>query len=77
MVADSANGISLELPLDSWLSIPPGIGVTVLREPADEWLHMSARTHLSGDGTGLAHAELTDAKGLLAQVSQPLLVAPR
>ncbi|MDA8369240.1 MAG: thioesterase family protein [Nocardiopsaceae bacterium] len=76
-VADSANGLSLELPLDSWLSIPPGLSVTVLREPVEEWVHMAARTHLAGDGVGLTEAEVTDTKGLLAVVAQPLHVAPR
>jgi hypothetical protein len=76
-VADSANGVSLRLPPTEWLSVPPGLTVTVLREPAGEWVHLRARTHLSGDGTGLCEGELADADGLAATVSQPLLVAPR
>lgn len=77
LVADSANGVSLELPVDAWLSIPPCLGVTVLREPADAWVHMDARTHLVGTGVGLSEALMTDTRGLLATVSQPLHVAPR
>mgnify|MGYP001294427424 CR=1 FL=1 len=77
VTADSANGASLELPLDDWLSMPTSLNVSVLRVPKGEWVHMDARTHLSGDGIGLAQAELADADGLLGTVSQPMLVERR
>lgn len=77
LAADSANGASLELPLDAWLSVPTSLNVTVLRYPEGEWVHMDARTHLAGDGIGLTEAVLSDERGRLAIVTQSLLVAAR
>jgi Thioesterase-like superfamily len=77
VTADSANGASLVLPLDSWLSMPTSLTVTVLRQPDGEWVHMDARTHLAGDGVGLCEARLADGHGLLGTVTQPLLIARR
>lgn len=77
VVADSANGISLSLPLDRFLSMPTSLNVAFLRHPAGEWVHLDARTEFSGDGVGLTSARLADRTGLLATIAQPLLVAPR
>jgi hypothetical protein len=77
IVADSANGLSAELPLDKWLSIPPAMTATMLREPGDEWVHMACRTMLSDDGLGLTEAALSDKNGKIGQVAQPLLVRAR
>lgn len=77
VVADSANGISLALPLDRFLSMPTSLNVAFLRHPGEEWVHMDARTDFAGDGIGLTSAQLSDGSGLLATVAQPLLIAPR
>jgi hypothetical protein len=77
IVADSANGLSAELPVDKWLSIPPTMTTTLLREPVGEWVHMACRTALSDDGLGLAEATMSDNFGKIAQVAQPLLVRAR
>ncbi|WP_030438552.1 thioesterase family protein [Actinoplanes subtropicus] len=77
IVADSANGLSAELPWDKWLSIPPTLTATMLRETGDEWVHMACRTTLSDDGLGLAEATLSDSGGKIGQVAQPLLVRAR
>jgi len=77
IVADSANGLSAELHWDKWLSIPPTMTATVLRETGGEWVHMACRTILSDDGLGLAEAALSDASGKIGQVAQPLLVRAR
>jgi N-acetylglutamate synthase-like GNAT family acetyltransferase len=77
ITADSANGLSLSLPLEQWLSIPPTMTATLLRPPAGEWVHLACRTHLADDGVGLAHADLFDADGLIGEVAQPLLVQKR
>lgn len=74
ILADAANGISGDLPFGEWMFIPPGITVTILREPVGEWVHMSARTTLGHDGIGLCHAQLADSDGPVAIASQPLLV---
>ena len=77
IVADSANGLSAELPWDKWLSIPPAMTATLLRETGAEWVHMACRTILSDDGLGLAEATLSDQSGKIGQVAQPLLVRAR
>ena len=77
VAADAANGLSMELPLADWLSIPPGMTTTLLREPAGEWVHLDCTTQLSADGLGLATGVLSDGSGALGEVSQPLLVRAR
>jgi hypothetical protein len=77
VAADAANGLSAELPLDRWLSIPPGMATTLLREPAGEWVHLDCRTQLAEDGLGLSSAVLSDPSGTLGEVAQPLLVRAR
>jgi acyl-CoA thioesterase len=77
IAADSANGLSLSLPMEQWLSIPPTMTATLLRPPAGEWVYMACRTHLTGDGLGLAHADMFDRHGFVGEVAQPLLVQSR
>ncbi len=77
VVADSANGLSLELPLTQWLSIPPALSVTIGRYPEGEWVFFSTRTHAGPLGTGFAEAHAADTKGTLAAIAQPLLIEPR
>ncbi len=77
IIADSANGVSAELPLDRWLFVPPGINVTLHRYPESEWVRMAAETTLAADGLGSTLGLLGDALGPIGTVAQPLLVAPR
>jgi hypothetical protein len=77
IVADSANGLSAVLPLDKWLSIPPTMTTTLLREPVGEWVHLACRTVLADDGLGLATAALHDPDGEVGEVAQPLVVRAR
>jgi hypothetical protein len=77
IVADSANGLSAVLPMTQWLSIPPGMTTTLLREPVGEWTHLACRTRLADDGVGIAHGDLSDRDGPVGEVSQPLLVRAR
>lgn len=77
IVADSVNGLSVRLPIDEWLSIPPTLTVSVLRTPIDEWVHMDSETTLGPNGIGLASGQLRDARGLVAEVAQPLLLDRR
>ena len=77
VAADAANGISAELPLTRWLSIPPGMATTLLREPVGEWVHLDARTQLAEDGLGLSSGVLSDEQGTIGEVAQPLLVRER
>jgi hypothetical protein len=77
ILADSANGLSLSLPLTQWFSIPPTMTATLLRPPAGEWVHLACRTYLADDGVGLARADLSDLDGLIGEIAQPLLVQKR
>jgi hypothetical protein len=77
IVADAANGLSANLDLGQWLSIPPGMATTFLRPPVGEWVRLHCRTELTDDGLGLCTGDLTDRSGKVAQVTQPLLVRKR
>ncbi|WP_299056036.1 thioesterase family protein [uncultured Nocardioides sp.] len=77
VVADSANGLSGQLPMTEWLFIPPTVTVTFRRPPTGEWTLLDVATTIGLDGTGLASGTLSDADGLVAAVAQPLLVARR
>jgi acyl-coenzyme A thioesterase PaaI-like protein len=77
ILADAANGISGTLDWNDWIFIPPGLTVTMLREPVGEWVHMAARTTLGDDGIALCHGHLSDEQGPVALVSQPVLVGRR
>jgi Thioesterase-like superfamily len=77
ILADSANGLSLSLPLEQWFSIPPTMTATLLRPPIGAWVHLACRTYLTDDGIGLARADLSDPDGLVGEVAQPLLVQKR
>jgi acyl-CoA thioesterase len=79
-IADSANGVSLRLPITEWWSIPPTLSVTVLRQPPaddDGWFFFDARTEIGPDGRGIAHGTMSDRAGVLARVEQPLMVSRR
>jgi hypothetical protein len=76
-VADSANGISSELPFAEWLFVPTALTVTLHRHPIGEWVFMRARTSLATDGIGACVAELADADGFVGTATQPLIVARR
>ncbi|AEV85411.1 hypothetical protein ACWT_4391 [Actinoplanes sp. SE50] len=77
VLADSANGISGELPLTGWLFIPPTMTLTIARVPEGDWVHFAARTTIGPSGTGIAQGVLSDPDGFVAQVGQPLLISPR
>ena len=77
ILADAANGVSGDVGLAHWVFIPPGLTVTLLREPVGEWTHLAARTTLGDDGIALCHGRLSDEQGPVALVSQPVLVSRR
>ncbi|MEI4273439.1 thioesterase family protein [Klenkia sp. LSe6-5] len=77
VAADAANGISVELPIESWLSIPPGMTCHLTREADGEWVHLACRTSIGANGLGLCTGTISDAGGLVGEVSQPLLVRER
>jgi hypothetical protein len=76
-VADSGNGVSAVLPLDSWLFINPELTVHLRREARGEWVCLDAQTEIAAGGTGLARSVLSDDEGVVGYGAQSLLVAPR
>jgi hypothetical protein len=76
LMVDSANGISAELQPSQFTFVPVELTVSVLRHPRTEWVGMSARTTLDGDGIGHTHADLFDEAGYLGTALQTLFVAP-
>lgn len=74
VLADSANGISGELPMGEWLFVPMSLSLALQRHPRGEWTLLEARTTLSDDGLGVTSSRLADADGYLGVGSQPLLV---
>jgi Thioesterase-like superfamily len=77
ILADSANGISSVLPFETHLFIPTAVTITLHRHPEQDWINLSARTMLSGDGLGSTLATLGDQKGELGSVTQPIMVITR
>jgi hypothetical protein len=77
ILADSTNGLSVQLPIAEWLSIPPTLSVTLLRPPAAEWMFLRAHTTIGPDGVGIARGQMYDESGYVAETAQPLLVQRR
>jgi len=76
-LADSANGISIELPLKAWFSIPTSVTVSLARDPVGEWVYLEARTLIGPDGRGVTTGFLGDLDGEAGNIVQALLVSPR
>lgn len=77
VVADSANGISGELPMGEWLFVPPSLSLAFERYPRGEWVLLDARTTLGGDGIGVTSARVADRDGYFGVASQALYVERR
>jgi Thioesterase-like superfamily len=76
-IADSANGVSGELPFTEWLFVPTALTVTLHRHPCGDWTFMRAETSLATDGVGSCQAQLADVDGVVGSASQPLVIARR
>jgi hypothetical protein len=77
VVADSVNGLSAVLDPADWLFVPPGLTVHARRVDAGEWLFIDATTVIDSSGVGLAQATMSDGRGQLGSVTQPLMVQRR
>lgn len=75
--ADSGNGISWALPLDTSIFINTEITVHLARMPEDQWVCLDARTRIGSQGVGLAESVLWDRRGMIGRGTQALLVGPR
>ena len=74
VLADSANGISGELPMAQWLFVPPSLTVAIERYPRGDWTLLEARTTLTDDGIGACVARLADDHGYMGHTLQSLVV---
>lgn len=73
-LADSANGISFNVPVDELSCVNPDLTLTILREPVGEWFASRAATHAGPDGIGFSDAHLFDVEGLVGRVTQSLVL---
>jgi acyl-coenzyme A thioesterase PaaI-like protein len=77
VTADSGNGVSSALPLDSWLYVNTELTVHLLRPPTGEWVCLDSVTTVGPLGTGYAVTTLSDLTGEVGRGAQALLVRPR
>jgi hypothetical protein len=77
IVADSANGISHELPFEEWLFVPPTLSIALTRYARGGWVRLAAQTALGADGLGVTTFTLADRYGYLGGGTQALLVERR
>jgi Thioesterase-like superfamily len=77
VAADSGNGVSMELPMDTHLFVNTELTVHLFREPSGEWICLDARTRIGPDGVGVATSALYDSTGRFGMANQALLVRAR
>jgi hypothetical protein len=77
VAADSGNGVSMELSLQTHVFINTELTVHLYREPVGEWICLDARTRIGPDGAGLATSTLFDSLGRFGMANQALLVRSR
>ncbi|MDQ1697438.1 MAG: hypothetical protein QOJ03_2791 [Frankiaceae bacterium] len=76
-IADSGNGISFVLPLESWFFINTDLTVHLAAEPTGDWICLDARTRVDAAGFGLASSRLFDRTRLVGRGAQSLYIGPR
>ena len=74
--ADFSNGVSAVLDWGHWLFVNCDLTVTLLRDPASEWVLLDAITHIDRSGVGSASAQIFDEQGPIGLAQQTLFVAP-
>jgi Thioesterase-like superfamily len=77
VAADSGNGVSAALDYRRHVFINTELTVHLVREPAGEWIHLDAVTHVGPHGVGLSETVLYDETGRLGRAAQALLVRRR
>jgi hypothetical protein len=73
--ADSANGVSWELPLGTFLFINLELSVHLARMPEGEWLCLDAISRIDRRGVGFSQSRLWDELGRFGAGAQSLLVS--
>ncbi|HSP64825.1 MAG TPA: thioesterase family protein [Candidatus Deferrimicrobium sp.] len=77
VAADSGNGVSMELALETHVFINTELTVHLHREPVGEWICLDARTRIGPRGAGVATSTLLDSLGRCGVANQALLVRQR
>jgi hypothetical protein len=77
VAADSGNGISAILDLQSYSFVNSDLTINLLRRPQGEWICIDARTLLGPNGGGLAESALYDVHGLIGRATQSLTISCR
>jgi Thioesterase-like superfamily len=77
LLADTGNGLSRILDIDTWWFINTELTVHIHRQPSTEWILLAARSTVESNGTGVTETELSDEHGRVARVAQALMVGPR
>jgi hypothetical protein len=77
VAADSGNGISAILSFDRYVFVNSDLTINLIRRPVGTWICLDARSHLGGDGCGLAESELFDEQGLVGIATQSLAIRVR
>lgn len=72
--ADFGNGVAHPVPWGEFLFVNCDLNVSLLREPAGEWIGLESRTRLDQNGTGLTQTRLHDAGGQFGLATQILFV---
>jgi acyl-CoA thioesterase len=73
--ADSANGVSWELPLGTFLFVNLDLSVHLARMPEGEWVCLDAVSRLGRSGLGFSQSRLWDERGRFGAGAQSLLVS--
>jgi hypothetical protein len=77
LLADTGNGLSRVLDVDTWWFINTELTVHLHRQPEGEWFLLAARSIVEPTGRGMTETELFDTAGRLGRAAQALVVGPR
>ena len=77
LLADTGNGLSRMLDVDTWWFINTELTVHTHRQPVGDWLLLAARSTVESGGAGMTETELFDAHGRVGRAAQALMVGPR
>ena len=76
-IADIANGIGAQLPIDEWTFLNTDLTVHIFRVPQGEWVGVSAETSTGPDGIAMCGGTLSDELGPVGRIAQTVLVRRR
>lgn len=75
--ADFGNGIGSPVSFRDWIYVNADLQVMLQREPAGEWVGISASSIPNGDGTALTTTRLVDKSGEVGMATQSLFLEQR